>query len=98
MREFFFLRCPNTNQELNSYLVIQTRIRINYLCIENDIGGHMYVGAWVETEENCPECSSPDTVENANRGLLYCKSCEKEIKLSEITAAPSEFLVFSNIA
>lgn len=60
--------------------------------------GHMYAGAWVETGENCPECRSSDTVENANRGLLYCRVCQKEMKLSEITAAPSEFLVFSNIA
>ncbi len=58
----------------------------------------MYAGAWVETQKDCPECSSPDTVENANRGLLYCEGCEGEMKLGEIKAAPDEFLVFSSIA
>mgnify|MGYP002338712791 CR=1 FL=1 len=58
----------------------------------------MYPGAWIETAVECPECSSTDTVENANRGLLYCKGCEKEIRLGETMAAPEEFLVFSSIA
>ncbi len=58
----------------------------------------MYAGGWIETENDCPECSSPDTVENANRELLCCKDCEAELRLTEMTEAPDEFLVFSNLS
>ena len=58
----------------------------------------MYAGAWIETEEECPECSSPDTVENANTGLLYCEECEGEVMVSDADRAPREFLIFSSLA
>jgi hypothetical protein len=78
--------------------MFQTQTGDNYLRVESHIHGHMYPGAWVETQEDCPECSSPDTVENANRGLIYCKGCDEEMRPGEATKAPDEFLVFSSIA
>lgn len=57
----------------------------------------MYAGAWIETEQECPECSSPDTVENANMDTLYCEECEGEVAIYD-AEAPTEFLIFSSMA
>jgi ribosomal protein L37AE/L43A len=56
----------------------------------------MYAGAWVDTEKQCPECGSQDTVRNANRGLLCCEGCGEEMRLGEVKTAPDEFIIFSS--